>query len=152
MLQTFKKIVNYFYFICALLAIPSIANANGSDTLIVSYVTAHSNYLSNAVQGILVTPSGDILRTEAMGSYGSQKIVISDPEEGSYTAYFQALIDLKPKYCYIIGGIDAHLCSQPSILIPFTPGDSHIQGFIPSNMIKVGDITGPTAYFQVPPS
>jgi len=32
-------------------------------------------------------------------------------------------------HCYLVGGIDAHLCNQPSLLIPFSPVESHIQGF-----------------------
>lgn len=152
MLQIFKNVGTYVCLFYACLAITPKVNASVQDALIVSYVTAHSNFLSNVVQGVLVTPSGDVLKTEAMGSFGSQKIVINNPENGSYLAYFQALIEVKPKYCYIIGGIDAHLCSQPSHLIPFSPMESHIQGFTQSKTIRVGDSTLPIASFQLPPS
>jgi hypothetical protein len=150
MMQDFRDFIKYVYLACAFLIIPSFAYANGDDALIVSYITAHANYSSEAVQGVLVTPSGDILKTEAMGSYGSQKIVINDPQNGSYSAYFEALIEIKPKYCFIIGGIDAHLSSQPSSLIPFTPVDSHIQGFTQSKIIRINDTTLPIATFQLP--
>lgn len=152
MLQNFKNFLSCFCLLCAALATPSMAYAKGNDTLIVSYVTAHTNQLPNVVQGVLVTPSGDILKTEAMGPFGSEKIVITNPEDGSYSAYYQALIEIAPKYCTVIGGIDAHLCSQPSALIPFTPAGSHIQGFTQSNMIRIGDTTLPIASFKVPPS
>lgn len=150
MLQNFKNLLISLYLLCVFLATPSNAYANGEDTLVVSYVTAHSNYLPDAVQGVLVTPSGNILKTEALGPFGSWKIVIENPEAGAYSAYFQALMEIVPKYCYIIGGIDAHLCSQPALLIPFTPAESHIQGFTQSKAIRIGDTTLPTASFQIP--
>ena len=150
MMQNFRGFLQYVFWACAFLIVPSFVYANGGNALIVSYITAHANYSSNAVQGILITPSGEILKTEAMGSYASQKIVINEPESGSYSAYFEALIEIKPKYCFIIGGIDAHLSSQPSSLIPFTPVDSHIQGFTQSKIIRINDTTLPIATFQLP--
>lgn len=149
MLQNFKKLLKFFSVVCAFLAIPWATYAEGQNALIVSYATAHLNYLSDVVQGVLIAPSGDIFTTEAMGSFGNQKIVIDNPEEGSYSAYFQALIEIRPKYCYVVGGIDAHLCCQPSLLIPFTPTDSHIQGFTQFKAIKIGDTTLPIASFYL---
>lgn len=152
MLKNIKKLFSYFCLACALLADPSIACANVPETLIVSYVTAHLNYLQNAVQGVLITPSGDILKTDSMGSFENRKIVIETPEEGSYSAYFQAVIAISPKYCYVVGGIDAHLTSQPALIIPFTPKESRVQGFPQSKVIRIGDTSLPIATFQIPPS
>ena len=150
MFQNFKILLNCLYLVCAFLTAPSIANANGNNTLIISYLTAHANHLPNMVQGVLITPSGDILKTEAMGPFDNKKLTVTNPEDGSYSAYFQALTEIRPKYCRIIGGIDAHLSDQPSVLIPFTPTDSHIQGFTQPNVIRIGDTTLPIATFQLP--
>lgn len=150
MLQSFRKILNCTYGVCVYLAIFTSVYGYTNNELIVSYVTAHLNFLPNAVQGVLVTPSGQVFKTGALGPFSNQKIVISDPEDGSYQAYYQALIDIKPKYCYIVGGVDANLCNHPFALIPFTPFESHIQGFTQSEMIRVGAKTLPIATFSLP--
>lgn len=143
------KFLNCLFLLCAFLSISTLAYANGDRSLIVSYVTFQLNHLPDAVQGVLVSPSGNVLKTGALGPFGSQKIVVDHPEEGTYSAYYQAIIDIKPKYCYIVGGVDAHLSNEPSLLIPFTPTESHIQGFTQSQTIRIGDTTLPIASFEV---
>lgn len=124
-----------------------VANANNS--LIVSFVTAHLNLLPDSVEGIVVTPSGNLIKTGAMGPFSSEKIVIDNPENGLYSTYYQAIIEILPNYCHIVGGIDAHLTENPSQMIVFDPPQGKIQGFALSKSIKIGEKTLPEATFKI---
>lgn len=148
MLTNFKKLAGILSLMC--LFCTSTTHANLDDTLIVSYATAHMNDQPEAVQGVLVTPSGQIFKTVPLSPFERDKIVIANPEEGDYSVFYQALVPIKPKICYIVGGIDVNLCNQPDVMIPFTPKESQIQGFTQAQAIKVGDTTLPIATFHLP--
>ncbi|MFI0434321.1 MAG: hypothetical protein ACH350_01160 [Parachlamydiaceae bacterium] len=149
MFVQFRKMIGLLSLIGVLLAFSTPAYSLSGDTLIVSYATAHMNYTPGSVQGVLVAPSGTVWTTSPLNPYARDKIIIIDPEEGNYTAYFQALISFRPRTCYIVGGIDANLCKQPGLIIPFTPQESHIQGFDQSKSVKIGDKTLPVASFEI---
>lgn len=136
-------------FLCAITGLSSSSYGRPAESLIVSFVTAHLNFIPESVQGVLVTPDGELITTGAMGPFGYEKIVVEEPKSGSYLVYYQALVNLKPKYCTIVGGIEANLCSQPMTLIPFFPTDSRIQSFSQTKAIKIGDKTSPIGLFQI---
>lgn len=144
-----RKLFIYLYLGCLYLGVTASGYGSEANTMIVSYVTAHLNQHPDAVKGVVVTPSGVYYKTEPMGAFSHQKIVIYDPEEGGYSAYFESLIDIPPKYCPIVGGIDVNLCNKPAEVILFIPKESRVQGFTQKIPVKKGDTTLPVASFCI---
>jgi hypothetical protein len=120
-----------------------------ASSLVVTYVTAHVNYLENCIHGVLLTPNGDEISTGTLGPFDVERIILDNPQVGTYTVYFQALTSFLPHYCYVVGGIEALLSNNPAKIIPYVPTDSRVQGFNPGNRVFSGDTTLPVASFEI---
>lgn len=119
------------------------------NTMIVSYATTHLNGISDSIVGVLVTPSGEILKTRSMGPFAHCTILVNSPEVGTYQAYFEALSTGTFRLCPIVGGIGILLSDQPEEPIAVSPLESRIQSFAAGRQIEVGCQSQPICYFQI---
>ncbi|MCH9611794.1 MAG: hypothetical protein S4CHLAM102_02680 [Chlamydiia bacterium] len=134
--------------ICLLLSL--LGNVGFTETtLIVSFATNHLNNVSEAVSGVVVTPSGSEIETGAMSPFEHANVVITNPEAGEYTAFY--VVEAKGAFrtCPVVGGIVATLTNQPEIPISFTPIASRIQTFKQGKPIGIGSISQPVAHFTL---
>jgi len=134
----------YFFIFLAL-----FSSLFGADTLVVRYGATNVSKVENAIKGVLITPSGEVLYTDPLGPFGQYNMVIESPEAGTYQAYFEVLDIRSSRLCPIVGGINALLCSNPGSPILFSPKSSHIQAIAPGTPIQIGSISGPIATFQI---
>lgn len=117
--------------------------------LIISYVTTQLGNVPNAVAGVLVTPSGQVLKTAPLGPYSQYNLLINPPEIGTYSVYFEALQPQALRLCPIVGGFGVTIGDYPDELIPLTPNESRIQAFSQGKQTLVGSSSQPVAYFQI---
>ena len=135
-------------YLLAILAVFSCLLGYAQQPLIVSYATTYLNQVPNAVSGILITPSGQVLKTAPMGPFTQSNLVVDPPEIGTYQAYYEVQELGSFRICPIVGGIVATLANHPETPLSFNPSASHIQAY-GGKVIQVGATSEPTASFAV---
>ena len=125
------------------------ARGYAEGPLIVSYGVTHLNGISDAVSGVLVSPSGEILRTDPMGPFDHCNIVIDQVEVGSYQVYFEVLSLGAFHLCPIVGRVVAILCDKPEKPLAFSPKSARIQTFRAGKKIEIGSTSKPVGSFEI---
>ncbi len=120
-----------------------------ADRLLVSFTTSHLSKIEGAVSGVLITPTGQILKTEPMSPYDNCKLILEIQEVGTYQAYFEVVSLGALRLCPIVGGIGVFNLQHPEKPIPFSPKESCIQSFPPGKPIEVGSTSQPICSFEL---
>ncbi len=143
------KLKKTFSVILALitLLLPTIIEAASTNSLIFFFATAHLNKNKLAVKGVVVTPGGEVLTTNPLSSYNASRIILENPEAGTYQAFYEAVIPMVVNSCYTVGGIEILLTNKPAKVFDFLPAKARIPVFRQDIAIQPGTKTYPIGSF-----